>query len=330
MQKSLRVLGGVSFMAAIALAGCSMKSGDDVAEFREAIPAQGSVELDAPGSTTSGDMGAASGSRGLLDADPAGGEPAFWYAFTRNVRDGVNLVTGAVLVSVWFVVHTEPSEFDENHAVWGPYEGDALDPARFRLLVKRIGEHHFEYILEGQAKSGLASAPYLPVLSGDGYSRRSELHGDGAFEIDLGNARILDPSRHEGESGSVRIEHDLPASIGRKQDPLPRVITASLLPESPEFLVITSVAHEDHTGELRVQGSVDVEGSESAALESVDIKSRWRPTGAGRADIGLSGGDRATQSVTAVECWGTDFSQVYYSDSVDHQPTVGNESDCAY
>jgi hypothetical protein len=27
-------------------------------------------------------------------------EPAYWYTFTRDVRDGVNLVTGAVLVSV--------------------------------------------------------------------------------------------------------------------------------------------------------------------------------------------------------------------------------------
>ncbi|HEY3495239.1 MAG TPA: hypothetical protein VGK73_11160 [Polyangiaceae bacterium] len=303
-----------------------------MSEFREAIPAQGSVNVDGPDSTTFGDMGTASGSRGTL-AGSAGGDPAYWYTFTRNVRDGVNLVTGAVLISVWYVVHAEPSELDADHAVWGPYDGDALDPVRWRLSVNRVGEHHFEYVLEGQEKAGGAAAPYLPVLSGDGYSRLSDQHGDGAFEIDLGNWRTLDPSRHADDSGRVRVEHYLPEDIGRRHDALPRRITASLLPEGEEFLVITSTAHEDHTGDLTVEGTVNIEGSSAAELEDVAVTSRWRATGAGRADIGLSGGDvldSGAESVTAVECWGTDFSRVDYSDSVGHEPTEGNESDCAY
>jgi hypothetical protein len=333
MQKTSRALGRLSFVAAIALAGGCARTGDDVSEFREAIPVEGSVNVDGPDSTTSGDMGAASGMRGALAADPSNGGPAYWYAFTRNVRDGVNLVTGAVLVSVWFVVHSEPSELETDRAVWGPYDGDALDPVRWRLSVNRIGENHFEYALEGQPKAGGASAPYLTVLRGDGYSRKSELHGDGAFEIDLDNARALDPARHAGDSGTVTVEHDLPETIGRKRDALPRTITASLRPAGGEYLVITSAAREDHSGELTVEGEVDLEDSATSALESVAITSRWHATGAGRADIGLAGGDLSDagfERVTAVECWGTSFSRVFYTDSVDFQPTEGTESDCAY
>jgi hypothetical protein len=204
---------------------------------------------------------------------------------------------------------------------------------RFRLSVNRIGENHFEYVLEGQSKAGGSSAPYLTVLTGDGYSRKSEFHGDGAFEIDLDNARALDPARHAGDSGTVTIEHELPEAIGRKHDALPRTITASLRPAGDEYLVITSTAREDHTGELVVEGEVDLEDSATSARESVAITSRWRATGAGRADIDLSGGDlidAGFESVTAVECWGTSFSRVFYKDSVEFQPTEGNESDCAY
>lgn len=78
MQKSSRNLTVLSSALAIALGGCSSWRESDVNEFREAIPAQGSVSVDGPDSTTSADMRTASGSRGTLGAgDTERSEPAY-------------------------------------------------------------------------------------------------------------------------------------------------------------------------------------------------------------------------------------------------------------
>jgi hypothetical protein len=325
----LRTASALAFvLAATTLSGCAVQKDDGSNEFQEALPEQGSVNVDGPDGARA-DMGAQSATFGTL-ADGAASDPAFWYSFTRDVRDGVNVVTAVVLVSVWAIVHTEPSELDEDHAVWGPYDGDALDPARYRLTMERIGDHHFRYVLEGQKKSG---GEYLAVLDGDGYSRASASHGDGQFVLDLGNAKLLDPSRHADDSGKVTIAHELPADIGRRRDALPRTITATVAPEGEASLTITSSAHEDHTGELALTAHADIDDGHATALEDVSVTSRWRSTGAGRADVGISGGDlpaAGLQGVTAIECWGTDFARVFYSDSAGINPTEGNASECAY
>jgi hypothetical protein len=314
-------------LAATALPGCAGEKAESN-EFQEALPEQGSVNVDGPDGAR-GDASTAAGMRGTL-GDGAASDPAFWYAFTRDLRDGVNAVTAVVLVSVWAVGHTEPSEIDEDHAVWGPFEGDSLDPARYRLTVTRIGEHHFRYVLAGQKKSG---GDFLDVLDGDGFSRASDSHGDGQFVLDLGHAKLLDPSRHRDDSGTVTIVHDLPKDIGLRHDALPRTITATVTPEGAASLTITSQANEDHTGELDLTAHVDIDDSKTTALEDVSLVSRWANTGAGRADIGISGGDlpaAGLEAVSAVQCWGTDFAQVYYVDSAGIKPTAGNPAECVY
>ena len=108
--------------------------------------------------------------------------------------------------------------------------------------------------------------------------------------------------------------------------PAPRTITATVAPAGEASIDITSLAHEDHTGELDVVAHVDIDDSHATALEDVNVVSRWRATGAGRADIGIAGGDlpaAGLEGVTAVECWGSDFMRSYYSDSINFEPTEG-------
>jgi len=333
VQKLARFVSPVALAVVFApLGACTIDAPSEEAEseFREAVPAGDSVRLDGPESTTASGMEAAASTRGTMA--PSAGQPAFWYTFTRNVRDGVNAVTAVVLVSVWAVVHTTPTELDEDHAVFGPFEGDALDPVRYRLTVTRIGEHHFRYVLEGQAKAAGAGSAFLTVLDGDGHSKKSPSHGDGAFTLDLDNARILDPSRHADDAGTVTIEHDLPADIGRRRNALPRFVSANIQAAGGEWLEIHSAANEDGTGSLDLTGSVDIDESHATLPEAISVQSRWRSTGAGRSDIEFAGGDVPLEydPVTAVECWGTDFTRVYYVDSAGLAPTEGVSGECAY
>jgi hypothetical protein len=312
----------------LALGACTLQKRDDVSEYREAIPQE--VAVDGPESAQ-GESHSTAGGRGLLADAPATADWAEWYAWTRGVRDGVNAVTAVVLGSVHYIVHTEPTEVTDDSATWGPYT-DALEPATWRFRATRVAEHEYDYVLEGRPKTSTDEADYRPVLVGKGYSKRDDRHGDGAFTIDLDVARELDPLKHQDDSGTVKITHDLPPDIGDRLGALPRTITADIRPAGEQWVTVTSQANEDATGSLDTNAFVDIDDSKLTAPEDVHIISRWRADGAGRADITIAGGDlpATMELVQAVECWGNDFTRVYYDDSVDFAPTEGDATACAY
>ena len=53
------------------------------------------------------------------------------------------------------------------------------------------------------------------------------------------------------------------------------------------------------------------------ALENLVLRSRWEPTGAGRSDARISGGDLGAADAQASQCWDTLFREVYYTDNVE-------------
>ena len=314
----------------LAVSACTLEKRDDVSEYREAIPQKEAVVVDGPESAQ-GDSQSNSGARGLLAGGAAAGDWAEWYAWTRNVRDGVNVITAAVLGSVHYIVHTEPTEVGDDSATWGPYS-DALEPVTWRFRATRVADHEYDYVLEGRPKTSTDESDYRVVLEGKGFSKRDDRHGDGHFSIDLDVARELDPLKHEDDSGTVTVTHDLPRDIGTRLGALPRLITAEIHPAGEQWVRVKSTASEDNTGELDTDAFVDIDETKMTAPEDVHIVSRWQADGAGRADITIAGGDlpATMEMVEAVECWGTDFTRVYYDDSVDFAPTEGDASACAY
>lgn len=318
--------------AAVAAPGCTLEKSDDVSEYREALPEASNVRVAGPESGSGGERTQAGAGAALLaDGATEGEGTAEWYRFTRNVRDGVNLVTGGVLGSVWFVVHTRPTTVGESYAEWGPYT-DALDPVTWRLRVERVADHEYDYRLEGRPRASDSEDDYLTVLEGKGYGRADARHGDGHFVVDLDAQRTLDPDRHGDDAGTLTITHDLPASSRRKLGALPRAITAVIDPPGDAELTIVSNADEDGSGRLDVSGRVDVDESKQTALEDVAIVSRFRADGAGRADVVIGAGDVPEElgALSVSECWGSDFFRTYYADSVEASPTEGDPSACVY
>jgi len=306
--------------------GCALeKTDDEVDAYRQALPEAEHVRVAGP------EADARSGARlTAADAAPAPA-PAHWYLFTRQVRDDVNHVTAGVLGSVWRLAHTAPTTLEPDAAVWGPYS-DALEPVIWRFRIERVAEHAYEYALEGRAKLDGAASVFTPVLTGTGYDRLDERHGDGAFTIDLEAAKRLDPAKHRDDSGSLTVTHDLPRSIWREAAPLPRTIRAEAQAAGEDWFDVTSIANEDGTGELVVDAHGDIDESKLTLAEDVHVDSRWQLDGAGRADITITGGDlpSALPAVNATECWGQDFSRAYYVDSADLAPSEGEASACAF
>jgi hypothetical protein len=337
-QRSFTIFAQAAACLLVVLPGCMLEKEDDGDEYREAVPLREAMVVAGP-DAASGEASTASTAerRGALQAGPAArAKYARWYGFTRAVTGGVNVVTGAVLGSVWAIVHTQPTSIENGEAVWGPYT-EALKPVTYRFRVTRVADAAFDYVLEGRPKSSSSDGDYRAVLSGHGYGKRHDQHGEGEFSIDLDTARELDPFEHEGDSGTVRIVHHLPHDITSGGDALPRTIVAEVTPNpavNPESYTVTSTASEDGTGTLHVdaEGNVDNADETKTQLEDIVVDSRWRADGAGRADIAIASGDIPADPgvVTAVECWGADFTRSYYSDSVGIEPSEGEASACVY
>jgi hypothetical protein len=329
--KTWLCLGGCA-LAIHLLSGCALQKKDDADEFRDAVPQSEAVSLSGPdngsGSTATA---AAPPPRGELSTTPSPTPYAKWYGFTRDERDGVNAVTADILGSVWLIIQSEPSAVAQDSATWGPYT-DALDPATYRFRATRVAQDEYDYVLEGRPKASTSDADYQAVLTGHGYGKPHPLHGQGTFTIDLDVAKALDPYKHPDDSGSVGVSYALPHDFSENLGALPRTISATVTPQGDAHYTVKSAANVDHTGRIDVQAHVDIDPSMMTKLEDVTVISRWDDTGAGRADITISGGDlpASTPVVNAVECWGTDFMEDYYLDSVGFAPSAGALNACVY
>ncbi|HYQ41788.1 MAG TPA: hypothetical protein VER11_07465 [Polyangiaceae bacterium] len=311
--------------------GCALdKKDDDADAFREAVPEEQSVALSGPDSSSASSTAAVGPTRRTLGTTPAT-QYAKWYGFTREMRRGVNQVTAGVLAGVWTILHVPPSAISKDSATWGPYT-DELEPASYRFRITRIADDEYDYTLDGRPKASANDADFRAVLTGHGYGKPHALHGQGGFTIDLDVAKSLDPFAHPNDSGTVHIDYELPHDFDQNPDFLPRSITAKVDPEGEAEYTVESLALVDHTGSIHVDAHVDIADTKDTLLEDVVIDSRWNATGAGRADIDFTGGDlpSSVPMVSAVECWGTDFTQSYYDDSVKFSPTVGDVSACVY
>jgi hypothetical protein len=322
---------GALVVATVVVQGCVLKQKeDDVSKFQEALPQADNVKVAGPEDS----QAAGSGSTQSIQSDEpwAQGPWAKWYGFTRHVRKGVNTITGTILGSVWIIVHTQPTDISEGQATWGPYT-DALEPVAWRFRITKVGDQEYDYFLEGRPKGSSAESDYQAVLNGKGWAKGNPNHGDGFFEINLDTLKSLDPFEHQDDSGSIKITHDLPPDITTHLDAQPRSITAEVHPNATEaWFKATSNSKEDGTGTLFVTAHADADDSNMTALEDISFKSEWNAQGAGRADVGITGGDVPTSidHVDAVECWGTDFYRVYYHDSVDYETTEGDPNECAF
>ena len=324
-------LGGCA-LASHLLSGCALQKKDGADEFREAVPESEAVSLSGPDSSNgSSTTASAPPQRGALSISPPATAYSKWYGITRDMRDGVNTVTAGVLGGVWLIIQSEPSRTTKDSATWGPYT-DQLDPATYRFRVTRVATDDYDYVLEGRPKASTSDADYQAVLTGQGYGKPSSLHGQGSFAIDLDAAKALDPYKHPNDSGTVTIVHDLPRDFSEHLGALPRTITATVMPQGEAHYSVKSVANLDYTGSIQVDAHVDTDDSKRTLLEDVTVDSRWRASGAGRADITIAGGDlpASIPVVDATECWSTDFTRAYYSDSVGFAPTVGDASACVY
>jgi hypothetical protein len=327
MKRTIAALAGGAALLALAQ-GCTMQS--DASRFREPLPQNGDAALSVPGSTVSGTTTqsvspGASVLRLQTTGSGSGGTAGYatFYEFTRVVADSVDWATVAILGAIEAVASSPPTSIDANHAVWGPGRGNALDPVSWRLTVTAVGSGAYDYEVDGRPHLSTSDADWRAILTGHGYDHTSASHRSGNFTIDRDALHALDPVTHP-DTGSVRVDYDART--------YPATIAANVTTNdgSGSWFDVTVTHDKDGSGQLAVSALADIDTPKDGTNENVAENSRWNSTGAGRADVAISGGNLGSTKVLASQCWSDAFAQTYYTDNVNYQPTVGDPSTCAF
>ncbi len=318
-MRSMKVITAACFVSVVSAfgAGCAPTSEDDDAErFREALPVQDELALRVPGGTSG-----ATKTAGLRIASGGGtNATARYYQFTRDMTSAVDYGTAVILGGIWGVVHSPPTTLEPKKAVWGPGSGNALEPAIWKLTVTEVGTAEYDYVLEGQSKSGGA---WLTVVKGHGYGKAHADHKKGWFEWDNDAYKTLEPTRGKDE-GTTKVTYalaQLPASISVELRPHPTDLAKG-------WADVKVVHAQGGAGSVDITTLSDVNDAKNTKLEDVRLVSQWTSNGSGRADISMKNGDLPF-TVDAAECWSSAFARVYYKDTVDFEAPTGDASVCA-
>jgi hypothetical protein len=310
--------------ASMLFAGCGVESAED--QFRDGLPSKQMVQVKEPGAGTGQKLESDEVSAMAL------GQRSEFYSFTRGATLVVNGGTAFVLNLLEEITKHTPTSLEGDVAVWGPHT-DALSPNTWKLTVTKKGDHTYDYKLEGKGKTE-ADTAFKTVLSGshtitvDGQGNRLRDFGNGNLLIDWDAAQML--PEHDNNVGKLDIRYSRPdaqsvvtvdagfRNVKDDQQPGARVNADYKYKETPgaggEF-------------DFALDKNLDNDPARSK-IEHLTIKSRWAQSGAGRADVKVTGGDVGVGEHTVNECWDANFASQFLVISFAPTFGYGNLSAC--
>jgi hypothetical protein len=313
--------------ASLLFVGCDAQTTQED-EFRDGLPSKQMVQVKEPGGSSG--QGLESDERSAL----AKGDRSEFYTFTRGATVIVNGGTAFVLNLLEEITKHPPTTLQGDVAVWGPHT-DALSPNTWKLTVTQTDENAYSYKLEGKGKSE-ADSSFKTILSGthsiavDAQGNRLRDFGSGNMQLDWDAAQTL--PEHDNNIGTLAIRYSRPdaqsvvtvdanfRNVKDDERPGTRVNADYLYKETPgaggEF-------------DFGLSKNFDEPGSNRPGIERLTIKSRWAQSGAGRADVKITGGDFGFADARINECWDANFASQYLEASwVTTGPLYGTVAAC--
>ena len=306
----------------VVCAGCGGAVPASSESFLTALPSRQTLEVTAP--TARAPAALSESSASALTAASALGETASLYVLTRQMTAQVNGIVGGALDTLGDISRTPPAAVSDTSAVWGPFT-EPLSPVAARLLITRVAPGSHRFVLQLRPRSGQDS-DFAPFLEGASTGAAPGGPSQGTFALDLDLAHRLDPVANAAEGHVVAGWTVLP--VGRQvQVHLGEVHVGSDAPATADIL---SSLLGDGSGSLVFDAEANLVGGPEL-LETGKVGSRWNPSGAGRADVEVHGGDAAGGG-QITECWDASFVRVY-AQGVSPDGGVGSEGDpaaCAF
>jgi hypothetical protein len=247
------------------------------------------------------------------------------YLFTARVTSDVNSFVGGMLTSVNAVTELPASwsSEEDNTAVWGPF-ADALDPVETLLVVQYMpATDEYEWAISQRPKElSHDESAWVGLILGHVDAGATEADSSGWMIIDFTAANQLDPN--QTATGSFGVVYDID----------PDGVTAEAGFEDFSDGGEVMDAYYRYGQVVDGEGYMDLVWTEDvhegpAGDETLALRSRWLPTGEGRADAVVFDGD-LSEPGTLTDCWDEAFEVSYYSESWSSDQDRGEQSACAF
>ncbi len=312
-------------LALVGGSGCGTWSNADI-QFLYALPSRDQLKVVVPSQVAESEQGLGTRRDGL-----ALNEPSTVHAWTRNAADSMNNSIFSLLEILERAKQLNPSTRADDYREWGPFRDKVgVIEREVRLVIQRYQApaEHFEWRIEVRR---LRDSEWLEAISGTYQPTEDLRHGVGEFSLQSERVRRAnlagpgdDPNlrqlvvRYATDADPLHIEVDLVAANGT--------------------LAYVYDEYSDHSGSMRFDVTADwlaMHEGGTAAKETLKVTTRWVSTGAGRADLLVTGGDVGTAEVDGgAECWDAAFNVVYGRENwdSDHDGTrelIGDPAACA-
>jgi len=302
----------LTLFATSLLIGCTETGPDEAQAMAELIPQEDSLRINLPAASSS-------------PTAKSSGDWAHFYVMTRQVTEKVNGLIGWTLGITHHVTTTYPptwSDQEEGLAIWGPWSDSGLDPVETGVWMRLEDDGSHSWAIFQVPKGGTIEEDAVPVIAGVVDPGSTVEEGTGVFAIDFTTAAELDPAVDAHGVFYVEYAHD-PGGVDA-------VAAFEGYGEGDDALIHALYAYSQDAagaGEMDLAWLQDID--ESGTDEILGVKTRWEATGEGRSDAVVTEGD-IDETVTASECWGSDFQTAFWTDSIGFGEAVGAESDCAF
>jgi hypothetical protein len=248
------------------------------------------------------------------------GETSEFYKFTLGTSVAVNGAVLGVFGIIEAILNLEPTEQDENHAVWGPSEPKGLEPLSHRFTVTKVDDETFSYKLEARKKGLTEESDFVVVFEGEAVPTDDD-RGTGTLQWHLGSQRNLIETDCD-LVGDITVTYDASAEP-RALDVVFDGVADECKGETPHdaHYIYTEAQDGAGTMDFAIEGNIHNANENKPELEILAVRSRWLADGTGRSDVQVSGGevddDLATlpnsdqSTVDVVECWDASFATTY-------------------
>jgi hypothetical protein len=291
----------ITFIAlALAVAACGNYSTEDI-DFQLAVPKSEELSTRVPG-------------HALVRPDA----PEYYKA-TRDVGTAFNTLVVDVTGLVDSVRATPPSARNGDERIWGPFRHRLDRNWEVRLRMSRDfsrEEPSFRYEFEFH-RAGLASGPWERLLSG-------------TFGLDRGHGEIvldLTAARKSGYPvGEFEDLQRLTLSYQRRQYPIELKMAIEYVDESTKpDSSFRYLENPDKSGELSF-----LLRPQNLLIQTLEVRSRWNPTGAGRADARITEGVYAMGNPLGIDCWDVDARATYVLREYGNRREEGSATSCVF
>ena len=243
--------------------------------------------------------------------------------FRQDTKDIVNDVNGfidEVLTTIDKITSYDPTwaEDTENKAVWGPWEDGGMEGM---LYVQKFDDDHYEWALLSRP-AGTNDDAWVAFVGGQVDPGATETTGSGRFAVDFDAYQGVDPSSEPG--GVFYSEYAV------QDDAVAAEAGFDGFYEHPSDTPVDAgyrYMQDANGGAMDVAYLDDIE--EGGDLETVVLRSRWTPTGEGRGDAYITGGDFGPLVYNGTECWNAGGVVTFEENNADFQRS-GDESSCVF